>query len=113
MIQGTMEELLAGPAKGESVHDYLLVRLTDRKAILDAVGKLRQVYPNVLHLERPGLLAPGTPKAGASDHRNRSALDLFRDFHAEITSEPMVEGAEEAFTDVIESLRISEQEVSS
>ena len=108
-----MEELLAGPARGESADDYLLVRLSDRHAILDAVGKLRDVYPNILHLERPGLMAGVASATRGKDHRNRRELDLFRDFHAEITSEPMIEGAEEAFEKVVESLRRVDQEVSS
>lgn len=113
IISGSMKKLLAGPAKGESPDDYLLVRLTDRKAILDAVGKLRDVYPNILHLERPGLISAGPSRNRTKDHRNRSEFDLFKDFHAEITTEPMVEGAEEAFKEIVDSLRLAEQEVSS
>lgn len=113
IIEGSMEEILAGPANGEPADDYLLVRLTDRKAILDAVGKLREVYPNILHLERPGLLAGVASDARGGDHRNRSVLDLFKDFHSEITSEPMIEGAEEVFEQVVEALRRVDQVVSS
>jgi exonuclease SbcD len=110
-ISGSMEELLAGPPKGESPDDYLKVSLTDPTAILDAVGKLREVYPNILHLERPGLMSPGASKKRGKDHRNRSEFDLFKDFHAEITSEPMIEGAEDAFNEIVNALRLKEQEV--
>ena len=111
IISGSMEELLAGPPTGESHDDYLQVSLTDRTAILDAVGKLREVYPNILHLERPGLMSPGASRKRGEDHRNRSEFDLFKDFHAEITSEPMIEGAEDAFNEIVNSLRLKEQEV--
>jgi len=113
IISGTMKELLAGPKKGESADDYILVQLTDRKAILDAVGKIRDVYPNILHLERPGLMSAASSRKRAKDHRRRSEFDLFKDFYAEITSEPMVDGAAEVFNDVVDSLRLAEQEASS
>jgi DNA repair protein SbcD/Mre11 len=110
IIEGKIKDLLAGPPRGESADDYLLVRLTDRHAILDAVGKLRQVYPNVLHLERPGLLVGGSHQTRNLDHRNRSEFDLFKDFFAELTNEPMVEGSEAVFNTIVEALRHSERE---
>lgn len=113
MITGEMATLLKGPGKGEANDDYLLVRLTDRKAILDAVGKLREVYPNILHLERPGLMSSGRSTNQRGDHRGRSEFELFQAFHAEISSEPMIDGAEAAFTDVVESIRLADQEASS
>ncbi len=113
MIEGYMEDLLKGPAGGESAEDYLLIRLADRKAILDAVGKLRQVYPNILHLERPGLFAGGSSKERSIDHRNRSELDLFKDFYEEVSDAPMIDGGEEVFTGALDSINRSDERVSS
>ncbi len=33
-----------------------MTTVTNLHAILDAMGKLRNVYPNVLHLEKPGMI---------------------------------------------------------
>ena len=113
MISGDMETLLKGPAEGEAPDDYLLVQLTDRKAILDAVGKLREIYPNILHLERPGLMDGRQSQRERSDHRGRSEFELFKDFCAEISSEPLIDGAEAAFNEVVEAIRLADQEASS
>ena len=110
IIEGALDELLKGPTSGESAEDYLLVRLTDQKAILDAVGKLRQVYPNVLHLERPGLQVGQTAELKGGDHLKRSEIDLYKDFYEEVTGNELIEGGEKVFDDVMQSLRNSERE---
>ena len=110
VVEGALDELLAGPPDGASREDYLLVRLTDRRAILDAMGKLREVYPNVLHLERPGLQAGPRADAAGRDHRTRSELELFRAFHREVTGDDLLPGGAEALGEVVESLRRAERE---
>lgn len=52
-IEGYLEELL-DPAfyEKQSCNDYLKVTLLDEGALIDPINKLRQIYPNVLHLER-------------------------------------------------------------
>jgi exonuclease SbcD len=110
IIEGALDELLKGPTSGESAEDYLLVRLTDQKAILDAVGKLRQLYPNVLHLERPGLQMGQTAELKGGDHLKRSEIDLYKDFYEEVTGNELIEGGEKVFDDVMQSLRNSERE---
>jgi exonuclease SbcD len=110
MIEGVLKDLLQGPAAGESADDYLLVRLTDQQAILDALGKLREVYPNVLHLERPGLQAGRPAELSGRDHLKRSELELFKAFHEEVTGSDLIHGGEQAFLEVVESLRKAERE---
>lgn len=52
-VEGFMEELL-DPLfyQTQSVHDYLKITLHDQGTLIDPINQLRQVYPNVLHLER-------------------------------------------------------------
>lgn len=52
-MEGYLEELLdVSYYQQQKVDDYLKITLLDEGAILDPIQKLRQVYPNVLHLER-------------------------------------------------------------
>lgn len=52
-ITGYMEELLSPDFyQTQKLDDYLKVVLLDEGALIDPVNKLRQIYPNVLHLER-------------------------------------------------------------
>jgi exonuclease SbcD len=109
-ISGTMSDLLAGPPAGESRDDYLEVLLLDDGPVLDAMGRLREVYPNVLHIRRPEH-EPGA--AQASDRPNVRTMDdaqLFRAFYAHVTNNELTAGQEEAFATIVDELRRRERE---
>ena len=63
-IEGRLDELLAAGPADPARHDYLRITLTDSGALLNALGRLREVYPNVLQLERQFL--QNTATAGGS-----------------------------------------------
>lgn len=54
-IRGPIDQLLS-PEVYETANreDYLHVTLTDEKEILDAIGRLRDVYPNIMRLDFEG-----------------------------------------------------------
>ena len=109
-LEGSLPEILAGPRLGESREDYLKITVRDEGPILDLAGKVRQVYPNVLAVERPPLVAPaGSTSAG--DLRGRSDEELFAAFFAEVTGRQL--GAEElaVYHEAVASLRRVEREV--
>lgn len=109
-IEGLMSDLLRGPAHGENPEDYLLISLYDTGAILDAMARLREVYPNVLHLERPcPALGEGSP-GPVGDHRKRTDADLFADFFIQVTGEPITEEQAAAYESVVQGLRNQEGE---
>ncbi|MDD4170062.1 MAG: exonuclease SbcCD subunit D [Desulfotomaculaceae bacterium] len=110
-LEGCISELLAGPQNGESKEDYLMVTLTDQGAILDAIGKLREVYPNVLHIERPHLLEGGELRGPGGDHRRLNELDLFSSFFEQVTGAPLSDGQARAFTETVEALYRQNREV--
>ena len=109
-LTGTLAEILTGPQAGESRDDYLMVTLLDREPILDAMGKLRSVYPNVLHLIRPQLTPTGDGYSQRGDHRRLSDVELFNAFFEQMTGERLNPAQAEAYTAVIETLRQGERE---
>ena len=83
--------------------DYLLVRLTNKHAILDPMGKLRAVYPNVLHLEKPGMLE--TNSSGLKqDSLKQGELDMFKDFYSQIAGQEMSEEQKQLVSELIDGL---------
>ncbi|HSI34210.1 MAG TPA: exonuclease SbcCD subunit D, partial [Tepidisphaeraceae bacterium] len=52
-VSGTMADLLAGDGDGKSRDDYVEVTILDDGPVIDPVGRLRQVYPNVMQIKRP------------------------------------------------------------
>lgn len=84
IVEGELEVLLATAAADPARDDYLLARLTDHGALLDAMGKLRTAYPNALAIERPDMVGDG-PGRAATDHRRIRVQDLFASFHEDAT----------------------------
>ncbi|HIQ07404.1 MAG TPA: exonuclease SbcCD subunit D [Thiotrichaceae bacterium] len=51
-LEGQFDDLLEQAKTDPQPDDYLLIKLTDKVALIDPMAKLRQYYPNILHLER-------------------------------------------------------------
>ncbi|OAJ92647.1 exonuclease SbcCD subunit D [Vibrio bivalvicida] len=103
IIEGELDEIIAQGKTDPNSHDYLLVRLMDRHAILNPMEKLRAVYPNVLHLEKPGMLV-GVEQQMAAAKLARSEVDMFRDFFVEAQDSQLSEEQDKAITDIIKQL---------
>lgn len=103
ILEGEMEELLSAGQTDPKFDDYLLVRLLDKHAILNPMDKLRAVYPNVLHLEKPGMLV-GVEQQMAKAKLARSEMDMFRDFYLEAQDSALSDEQESALSGIIKQL---------
>jgi exonuclease SbcD len=100
-IEGRIEQLLEGPQDGKSKEDYLEVLLTDDGPVLDAIGRLREVYPNVMLIRRP----ERTGTAGLGDRpdiRGKTAMQLFGAFYKHVAGEELSTAQERVFAEVVE-----------
>ena len=109
-IQGTIAEILGTEPDPEVRRDYLKVTLLDREPVLDAMGKLRLLYPNVLQIERPHLFDAGEIQGSGGDHRHLSDVDLFRAFYHQVTGTELTPEQTEAYAHTVEQLRQRERE---
>lgn len=109
-LKGSLSELLAAGRSAEHRNDYISVELLDKGAIFDAMGQLREVYPNVLHIERPFLEIGGDLKNPRGDHRKIDDLELFSSFYSQVTGEDLSEPQEQAYAAVVDDLRRSQRE---
>lgn len=109
-IKGYLKDLLTRPDLTKSLEDYLMVTLLDTDAILDARGKLLEVYPNLLHLERPHLALSADRATHRPDHRKLNDLDLFSAFFHQVTGEELSHRHEVAYESVVNELRLSDRE---
>lgn len=103
IVEGLLEDVIAQGKVDPNNHDYLLVRLLDKHAILDPMEKLRHAYPNVLHLEKPGMLI-GVDQEMGKARLARGELDMFKDFFLEAKQEPLTTEQEEAMSRIINQL---------
>lgn len=103
VIEGEMNDILEQGKQDPNYQDYLLVRLHDKHAILNPMEKLRAVYPNVLHLEKPGMLM--NVEQGLSQAKlARSEVDMFRDFFAQAQDNLLSETQDAAICQLIQQL---------
>lgn len=103
IIEGEMEQILEKGRMDPNNQDYLLVRLLDKHAILNPMDKLRTVYPNVLHIEKPGMLV-GVEKELAKAKLARSEIDMFKDFFLEAQESELNEVQQDALASIIKQL---------
>lgn len=108
IVEGELEHIIQQGKTDPNSHDYLLVRLLDKHAILDPMEKLRKVYPNVLHLEKPGMLI-GVDQEMGKARLARGEMDMFKDFFLEAKTEALTEEQEQAVSAVIQSLKQGER----
>ncbi|MBE8166813.1 MAG: exonuclease SbcCD subunit D [Shewanella sp.] len=101
-----VDEGKVDPNKG----DYLMVRLQDKHAILDAMGKLRNVYPNVLHLERTGLMTESTNIEIRKDHIKQNEMDMFSSFFSQTTGDELVHSQQEFMKQLLNGLHRAEED---
>ena len=97
-ISGYLSDILVQAESDPARDDYVMVSLKDDGAILDAMGKIRQAYPNVLHLERPFLNVAGELKKHNSDLRKLNDNDLFASFFSQVTSLALTEDQQKALS---------------
>ncbi|OLS36852.1 exonuclease SbcCD subunit D [Bacillus sp. MRMR6] len=106
-LEGYLEELLDPQFyEKEKLHDYLKITLHDEGALIDPINKLRQVYPNVLHLERKIDITDMKKKQSFSaiQGEKKSELELFEQFYSEMTTSEFTADKKDAMAEVIEKV---------
>jgi exonuclease SbcD len=104
VIEGNLKGIIEAGISDPAANDYLLVKLTDTHAILDPMGKLRHVYPNVLHLERTGMTQK-TENTLKKETLKRGEYSMFKDFFSQITGEKMTKEQDQTITKLINTLK--------
>jgi len=75
------------------------------------MGKLRQIFPNVLHLEQPALFRTGDVEVARRERLQESEGELFGGFFKEMTGEDLSEEESRAFQEIVDELHRTEREV--
>ena len=105
-IKGSMEELM----KPEVVsladsNDYIQATLTDKEELIDPIGTLRSVYPNIMQI----VLEKNEQKTGETGQRaaqisQKSTLELFEEFFELLRGEKMDEARREEVRKALEEI---------
>ena len=107
ILEGDLNTLLEQGRTDPNNKDYLLVRLTDQSAILDPMGKLRQVYENVLHTEKTWLQDSSNLQVNSTKLK-RGELEMFTDFFEQVSGIPLTEEQDAAIKAIITTIHAHE-----
>lgn len=111
ILCGRLVDLVAGAATDAGRDDYVLARLDDDGALLDAMGKLRAAYPNALAIERPRLI--GTDGVGpGADHRQIGIAELFQGFYRDMTGRELDAASSDFLATEIDAMAQEKREAS-
>ena len=80
-IRGPIEALLQREVSGAAnPEDYLHVTLTDEEGVLDAIGRLREVYPNIMRLDFAHAAEAEAGEAEMLSVEEKTPQELFAEF---------------------------------
>ena len=86
--------------------DYLHIILTDEQDIPEAMGRLRVIYPNLLHLSYDNTRTRQNQVVGNSGSANtKSPLELFEELYQKINNQPMSDAQRAFALDLINSIK--------
>ena len=81
IIKGSLQKLLEQNGEAAS-EDYIQAILTDKDELIDPIGSLRSVYPNVMQIVLEKRLQEGsTPLLRGFESKSRTMEELFADFY--------------------------------
>ncbi|WP_338040671.1 exonuclease SbcCD subunit D [Mangrovibacillus cuniculi] len=111
-IVGKLDDLLSPTFyENQKRDDYLKVVLLDEGALIDPLYKLRQVYPNILHLERHQEVVDAKKNVPINklDVKKREELDLFTEFYESMTNSPFTEEKREIVVQLMKKIKEEQQ----
>ena len=95
-IKGSYEQVTdLGFYRGTAVDDYLHITLTDEEDILDAIGKLRSIYPNVMKLDYDNQRTRSGQSVDKAGEIRKPPMELFGELYELQNNQPMSEKQKE------------------
>ncbi len=108
-ISGQLNELLAKGQEDLQKQDYIQAELWDQGELIDPIGTLRSVYPNIMQIVRKPSGQDGEKKNyEVSESRmqteKKDALDLFEDFYQEVREKALDEEGKRIVEELVKEL---------
>ena len=106
-IKGTIRQLMEGEIRLGNQEDYMQVTLTDEEEILDAIGKVRTVFPNVMKIcqENRRYARQQQIRAEEQDILHQDPLQLFAEFYKMQNNIELEEEEAEKIKTIFEEVR--------
>lgn len=105
-IKGPLEELLKA-GRSEISHDYIRAIITDEGEVYDAIGQLRQIYPNIMRIDFENSRTRQDENSQSSASGNvaqKTVFELFEEFYIKQNNIEMTEEQRRIIQEVLEQV---------
>jgi exonuclease SbcD len=93
VIKGSMADLLKAGRKDENRDDFIMAVIENEKTVMNPIGRLREVYPNIMKLERNYSAIAADSNLSVKGRESKNDIELFESFFEHVSE------SGEAFTD--------------
>ena len=106
IISGTFDELMKG--EGDGLDDFIRADLTDEGPVIDAMSRLRSVYPNIMMLMTSRLTRDDSGERNFSLHNKISSLDMVETFMKEFRQREMTAEERKYMAGIIKDVEVGQ-----
>lgn len=103
IIKGKLQQIMEQENE-QKRDDYLQVRLIDEEELLNPIGKLRQIYPNIMQLIIEKRERDDSSIAIRNEIKKKDILQLYKEFFKQVTGREFEEKREQAFIQILEEI---------
>lgn len=100
-LEAIMEKAVSG---GEGREDYIQAVLTNQEELIDPIGTLRSVYPNIMQIVREEKKEKTSVTAGSFTVGKREPEALFEEFYETVRGEKLADKGKELIEEVVKKL---------
>lgn len=110
-IRGPIDDLIEAARQcEEGREDYIQAILTDKGELIDPIGKLRAVYPNVMLLRKEeGNSVLDSLTAASEGYKSKSEIDLFKEYYERLGDGEFSKEKEDVMIDIIKEAMKEEE----
>jgi exonuclease SbcD len=101
ILEGTLLDLLEQGKNDQNNDDYLLIRLADAHDLFEPMARLRDVYSNVLQLERPHFAVSDGSQLVFNAENKRSEEQIFSDFFTQVMNKELTEAQSDFLLSIV------------
>ena len=105
-VEGYIQELV----QGDKSEDYVFIKLLDQGLVVDAMERIRSVYPNALHVGRANSVRTlAETMMEREDIGHKSPVEIISDFYSHTQGRELDKASMHILEEVLEELLIEER----
>ena len=112
IIENTLDEIINNANKiNKEIDDYIKVVLTDKGNLIEPMAKLKQVFNNILKLERNRqfVMDKNSNSSAKGDFKKKDKIELFEEFYNNISGDKLDEDKKSIVLKVLDEINKSKR----